>query len=317
MNTAQPGEMIFLLDPEGKRMVMKLTPGQEIHTHLGLIKHEAIVGHTYGTTVQTQLGHSYVILRPSTLDLIMHTKRTSQIMYPKDIGYVLLKMNIMPGIRVAEAGTGSGALTLALARAVQPNGRVYSYEERPEFQANAIKNLDRTGLLPHVDFKVRDIRAGFDEHDLDALFLDVREPWLFLAQAHAALASGGFFGALVPTTNQVSEVLGEMEEQATWIETEVCELLHRFYKPNAERLRPSDRMVAHTGYLIFARAVAQPMEPIRTRRERKYLQRRTDATPIEQVETELPEPETAEIKPTEWQDPSEARTTEPGEEMQE
>ncbi len=315
MNIAQPGDMILLLDPEGKRIVMKLTPGQEIHTHLGYLKHETIIGHRYGTTVQTQMGHPYVLLRPSTLDLIMHTKRTSQIMYPKEIGYVLVKMNIMPGVRVAEAGTGSGALTLALARAVQPAGRVYSYEERPEFQANAYKNLDRAGLLPFVDFKVRDIRAGFDERDLDAIFLDVREPWLFLAQAHAALASGGFFGALVPTTNQVSEVLGEMEEQGTWIETEVCELLHRFYKPNAERLRPSDRMVAHTGYLIFARSVAEPMEPIRTRRERKYLQRQADEA--EPETTQVKELESAQTEITEIEQPEsegdsrEARMSEP------
>ena len=280
--------MVLLLDPDGKRTVFRLSPGQELHTHLGYVKHEAIVGHRYGTTIQTQLGHPYVLLRPSTLDLIMHTKRTSQIMYPKDIGYTLLKMNVAPGMRVAEAGTGSGGLTLALARAVQPSGRVYSYEEREEFQLNARKNLERAGLASFVDFKVRDIRAGFDERELDALFLDVREPWLFLAQAHAALASGGFFGALVPTTNQVSEALAEMEEQGVWIEVEVCELLQRFFKPNAERFRPSDRMVAHTGYLIFARAVAERVPPVRTRRERKYLQRQVEEIEEEQEPAQPP-----------------------------
>jgi tRNA (adenine57-N1/adenine58-N1)-methyltransferase len=213
------------------------------------------------------------LLQPSTLDLIMQVKRTSQIIYPKEVGYLLLKMNIFPGQHVVEAGTGSGALTLALARAVQPGGRVHTYEEREEFQENARKNIERVGLAPFVDFKVRDIREGFDERDANALFLDVREPWLFLQQAHAALAGGGFFGALVPTTNQVSDVLAEMERLGRWIEVEVSEILHRFYKPNAERLRPADRMVAHTGYLIFARKVNQPVEIYASRRERARMKR--------------------------------------------
>ncbi|MGE5141184.1 MAG: tRNA (adenine-N1)-methyltransferase [Rudaea sp.] len=284
MNQAQPGDMILLLDPEGRRMVMRLTPGQQVHTHLGFLSHDSIVGRPFGTTVRTQLDRPYILLRPSTLDLIMHTRRTSQIMYPKEIGYVLLKMNIMPGVRVAEAGTGSGALTLALARGVQPSGRVYSYEEREEFQANAIKNLERAGAASFVEFKVRDIRAGFDERDLDAVFLDVREPWLFLGQAHAALAGGGFFGALVPTTNQVSEVLEAMEQQGTWIEVEVSEMLHRFFKPNAERLRPADRMIGHTGYMIFARSAAEQVQPALTRRERRFRSRQEPLPELSDME---------------------------------
>jgi tRNA (adenine57-N1/adenine58-N1)-methyltransferase len=242
-----------------------------VHTHLGFFTHDAVVGLEYGSLVRTQLGHFFVLLQPSSLDLMMHVKRTSQIVYPKEAGYILLKMNIIPGARIVEAGTGSGALTLAFARQVQPTGRVYSYEEREEFQLNARKNVERVGLGDYVEFKVRDIATGFDEHRVDALFLDVREPWLFLAQAHAALTGGGFFGALVPTTNQISEVLAEMERLGGWVEVEVSELLHRFYKPNAERLRPADRMVAHTGYLIFARAVSQHVEQYRTARERRQL----------------------------------------------
>lgn len=267
----QPGDMILLLAPDGKRFIHKLTPGQQIHTHLGFMTHDSLVGLVTGSLVKTQLGHPFVLLKPSTLDLIMHVKRTSQIVYPKEIGYILLKMNVIPGSCVVEAGTGSGALTLALARAVQPTGKVHSYEEREEMQANARKNLEKAGATDFVDLKVRDIRAGFDEKDADALFLDVREPWLFLAQAHSALSGGGFFGSLVPTTNQVSEVLAEMERLGGWVEVEVSEILHRFYKTNAERLRPADRMVAHTGYLIFARAVTSRVEAYRTRREIRHM----------------------------------------------
>lgn len=275
MNKPRLGDLVLLLDPQGKRILQRLTAGQQLHTHLGYLKHEAVLEHEYGSLILTQLGKPFVLLRPSTLDLVMHVSRATQIVYPKEIGYLLVKLNITPGARVIEAGTGSGAMTLALARAVQPSGRVLSYEERPEMQENARKNLERAGLADFVELKARDIRAGFDERDADSLFLDVREPWLFLAQAHAALKPGGFFGSLVPTLNQVSEMLAELERMGNWVEIEVSELLQRFYKNNAERLRPQDRMVAHTGYIICARPVSQQVEPLRTKRERKHLARKT------------------------------------------
>ncbi len=273
MNKPQFGDMILLLDPEGKRIVTRLTPNVRIDSHLGFIKHETLLEYEYGARVPTQLGESYILLEPSTLDLVMNVNRATQIIYPKEIGYLLLKMNIHPGMIVLEAGTGSGAMTLALAQMVQPTGKVYTYEERAEHQENARKNIARAKLTPYVEFRERDIRAGFDEKNADALFLDVREPWLFLAQAHAAIRPGGFFGSLVPTTNQVSEMLAEMERMSNWVEIEVSELLHRKYKINAERLRPDDRMVAHTGFIITARPTAVQVEPIRTKREAKYFQK--------------------------------------------
>lgn len=277
MRKPQFGDMILLLDPEGKRIVTRLTPNVRLDSHLGFIKHETLLEYEYGARVPTQLGESYILLEPSTLDLIMHVSRATQIVYPKEIGYLLLKMNIHPGMRVVEAGTGSGAMTLALAQTVQPDGKVYTYEERAEHQANARKNIARAKLTPYVEFRERDIRMGFDERNADALFLDVREPWLFLAQAHAALKPGGFFGSLVPTTNQVSEMLAEMERMSNWVEIEVSELLQRKYKINAERLRPDDRMVAHTGFILAARPVAAPVTPLRTKREAKFFQKQRSA----------------------------------------
>ncbi len=256
-NPAQPNDLVLLLSPDGKRFLVRLTPGQQHHTHHGYLAHDALIGQPFGSAVKTQLGHPYLLLQPSTFDLVMRVKRASQIVYPKEIGYLLLRMNIGPGARVIEAGTGSGALTFALARFVRPDGRVYSYEERGDMFELARKNLARVDALDVVELKQRDIRAGFDERAVDALFLDVREPWLFLAQARAALKGGGFFGALVPTTNQVSDLLAEMERLGGWADVEVVEILTRYYKAVAERLRPEDRMVAHTGYLAFARAVVR------------------------------------------------------------
>ncbi|MBI5030221.1 MAG: tRNA (adenine-N1)-methyltransferase [Chloroflexi bacterium] len=256
-NTAQANQFAMLIAPDDKRYLVRLTPSQLMHTHHGFIPHNDMIGKPFGTFVKTQLGYSYLLFQPSTFDLVTRIKRSSQIIYPKEIGYILLKMNIVPGVRIVEAGTGSGGLTLALSRFVRPNGRIYTYEERDDMMEMARKNLDKVGALDVVEMKQRDIRDGFDERNVDALFLDVREPWLFLAQAHAALKSGGFFGSLVPTTNQLSEILQEMERLGNWADIEVVEILMRHYKPNAERLRPEDRMIAHTGYLLFARAITK------------------------------------------------------------
>ena len=257
MNIAQADDLVLLLAPDEKRFLIRLTPRQQLHTHRGFIPHDSIIGQPFGATVSTQLGERFLLLQPSTFDLVMHVKRASQIVYPKEIGYLLLRMNIVPGARVIEAGTGSGGLTLALSRFVRPGGRIYTYEERDDMLELARKNLDRIGALEVVELKQRDIRAGFDERNVDALFLDVREPWMFLAQAHAALKGGGFFGSLVPTANQLTDLLREMESFGGWTDVEVVEILMRQYKPVADRLRPQDRMVAHTGYLLFARAVTR------------------------------------------------------------
>jgi tRNA (adenine57-N1/adenine58-N1)-methyltransferase len=178
-------------------------------------------------------------------------------MYPKDIGYILLKLNIMPGSRVVEAGTGSGGLALALARAVGATGRVYSYEVRPDILRLAEKNLQAVGLAENVEFVLDDIAQGFGETDVDAVFLDVRRPWLYLSQVDSSLKDSGFFGAILPTANQVSELVRALEAEQTFGYIEVEELMLRPYKAVPNRLRPADRMVAHTGYLIFARKVSR------------------------------------------------------------
>lgn len=239
-----------------KRFLMRLLAGEVQHTHRGLIPHDSLIGEVPGKAMTTHLGDPFVALPPSLHDIIMSIQRRSQIVYPKEIGYILLKLNVGPGTRIVECGTGSGALTIALAHTVRPNGRVYSYEQREDMLDTAARNLTNAGLLDWVELKHRDIAKGLDEHDVDALFLDVRTPWLYVQEAWKALVEGGFFGAIVPTANQVSELIKGLEEQG-FHDIEVCEILLRPYKTVAERLRPTDRMVAHTGYLIFARRLAQ------------------------------------------------------------
>jgi tRNA (adenine57-N1/adenine58-N1)-methyltransferase len=249
------GETVMVLLGR-KRFLMCLQAGEVQHTHHGLIHHDALIGQPPGVETTTHLGYPFVALPPSLHDVIMSIQRISQIVYPKEIGYILLKLNVGPGSRVVECGTGSGALTIALAHTVRPDGRVFSYEKRDDMLRVAAKNLANVGLQDMVELKKRDVAdGGFDERDADALFLDVRTPWLYLEQAFETLAQGGFFGAIVPTTNQVSGLVAGLEGQG-FHDIEVCELLLRSYKPVAERLRPADRMVAHTGFLTFARRLA-------------------------------------------------------------
>jgi tRNA (adenine57-N1/adenine58-N1)-methyltransferase len=176
-------------------------------------------------------------------------------MYPKDIGFILLAMDIGPGKHVLEAGTGSGSFTTALAFIVGSQGKITTYESRREFQHLAQKNLDRLGLSDRVDFKLRDISDGFDEKNVDAVFLDLPNPQDYVTQAKEALKPGGYLGSILPTTNQVSTLLIALR-RSNFAFIEVCEILLRYYKAVADRLRPTDRMVAHTGYLIFSRSMA-------------------------------------------------------------
>jgi tRNA (adenine57-N1/adenine58-N1)-methyltransferase len=257
MGSAKENDLVLLIARDRKRFIIRLTSGRELHTHRGCVKHDDLIGQPLGREVTSHLDYPFLVLEPSTHDLIKEIKRTTQIVYPKDIGYMLLKLNVRPGSRVVEGGTGSGGLTLALAQSVMPTGHVYSYEVRPDVLALARKNLEGLGLDGYVDLKQRDIEEGFEETDADALFLDVRTPWQYLAQARQALKGGGFFGSIVPTTNQVAQLI-EALPQHGFADIEVEELLLRPYKVVPGRLRPMDRMVAHTGYLIFARKIDAP-----------------------------------------------------------
>jgi tRNA (adenine57-N1/adenine58-N1)-methyltransferase len=280
MHVAQENDLVLLIGQDRKQFVLRLQAGGQLQTHRGCINHDDLLGQPLGREIHSHLGYPFVVLEPSTFDLIKQLKRTTQIMYPKDIGYVLLKLNVMPGSRVIEAGTGSGGLTLALARAVKPDGRLVSYEIRADILSLAQANLESLGLAGSVEFKLRDIAEGFDERDVDALFLDVRRPWVYLSNAVEALKDSGFFGAILPTTNQVSDLVRNMEAQQTFGHIEVEEVLVRPYKAVPTRLRPVDRMIAHTGYLVFGRKVQREVSQADywlDRKRRKYEETRAAA----------------------------------------
>ncbi len=260
-SVARDGDLAELVGLRHKHFILTLKAGAKFETHRGVLLHDDLIGKTWGTQVFSHMGAPFFLLQPSLGDLLTDLPRTTQILYPKDIGFILVTMGVGPGRKFVEAGTGSGSMTIASAYAVGPQGRVVSYEVRPDMQNLAKKNVERAGLSARVDFKLRDIQQGFDETDGDAFFLDVPNPWDYLSQVRAAIKPGAFLCSLVPTFNQVENLLVGLR-RGGFAFIEVCEILLRYFKAEPSRIRPTDRMVAHTGFLIFARKI-EPSEDSR------------------------------------------------------
>ncbi len=259
--SAKAGDLIQLVGLRHKSFIFTLTSGGELHTHRGMVKHDDLIGKTWGSQICSHNGSPFFLLQPSTQDILKNTKRATQIMYPKEIGYILLQMGIIPGTRVIEAGTGSGSFTTALALYTGEEGKVYSYEIKPETQEIAKKSLEKLGLIGRIEFKVKDIALGFDEVGVDAIFLDIANAYDFIPTVKRSLKSGGYFGCILPTTNQVVKLLTELRRN-DFAFIDVCDISLKFYKAEPLRFRPADRMIAHTGYLIFARSVTIDKENI-------------------------------------------------------
>jgi tRNA (adenine57-N1/adenine58-N1)-methyltransferase len=281
MDELRAGDMVLLVEAGGKRRLITLQEGQSFHSHKGTIHHNDMIGKPPGRIVYTQLGHPYLVLRPGLYDFIQNAKRVTQIIYPKDAAYIVLRLDLRDGKRVLEAGTGSGGLTMALASAVMPSGRVVSCETQEDAHRIARRNLRISGLEAYVELKLAALSSECAQGKFDAVFLDMKEPWSYLGLVEEALVDGGHFGSLLPTTNQVSALLEELDRR-NFMDVAVEELLLRPYKPVASRLRPADRMVAHSGYLIFARRVeaddrARVMfSPIRRMHREKWLGEKKD-----------------------------------------
>ena len=259
-DSARDGDLAQLVGLRHKHFIFTLQAGGRFESHRGILQHDDLIGKSWGTQVFSHNGSPFFLLQPSLADLLTELPRTTQIMYPKDIGFILVNMGVAPGHTVMEAGTGSGSMTTALAHAVGPSGQVISYEIKPDVQNLARKNLTRFGLASRVDFKLRDIQEGVDETNADSFFLDVPNPYDYTAQVRAALKPGGFLCCLLPTFNQVEKTLYSLHRE-NFAFIEVCEILLRYYQAEPTKLRPTDRMVAHTGFLTFARRIEPSQDP--------------------------------------------------------
>lgn len=255
-SVAMGGDLVQLLGRSHKSHFIRLKAGSVFQTHRGELQHDDMIGKPWGSRLVSHTGSPFFLMRPGFADLITEIKRNTQIIYPKDIGYIVMVMGIGPGVHVLEAGTGSGALTAAFAYLVGDSGKVTSYEKREQMRNLARNNLTHLGLLDRVDLKLGDVADGFREREVDAVFFDLPNPYDYLAQVKASLKLGGFLGMILPTANQISRTLKALRAH-DFAFPEVCEVMLRFYKPDWERLRPTDRMVAHTGYLLFGRSVAE------------------------------------------------------------
>ena len=205
------GQIVLLVSRRGKRYLRRLESGDDLHTNDGVLTASDVEAAQYGDVLRTHMGKPFRLLRPTLSDLVKGVKRKTQILYPKDIGYVLIRLGVGAGMRVVECGSGSGSMTVALAHTVGREGRVYSYEQRQEFSDLCRENVERYGLGEQVQTYVRDIAEGFEDHQADALFLDVRTPWEYLAQAEAVLAPGAPVAFLLPTVSQVEQLLAALE----------------------------------------------------------------------------------------------------------
>lgn len=257
LNRVQASDLVQLHGSTHKSHLLIVKEGEVLQTHRGVIRHDDIIGQPWGVRLESHTGNPFFVLQPGITDLVQSIKRTTQIMYPKDIGYIVLRLGIGPGTRVLECGGGSGGLTTVLAYLTGKKGRVYSYERNSEVQKLAIRNLTLFGLADRVEFKAGNAEDGFEERNLDAIFLDLPNPYDYLEQVKASLKAGGAFGTLLPTFNQV-EILLRVLSRSGFAFIDMCELSLRHFKTDWARIRPADRMVAHTGYLIFARAVQNP-----------------------------------------------------------
>ena len=234
---------------EGETYTVRVEPGKVFHTTRGYVRLNDLIGAEYGSTVETNIGERFTVSRATLTDRLMSLRRFTQVIYPKDLGYILVSSGVGPGSVVAEAGTGTGFLAATLAYYVRPTGKVYTYEVRKDFYELALKNFEALGLLEYIVARNKDVKEGFEERELDAVMLDLPDPWLVVDKAYEALAHGGVLVIFLPTAPQVERTLSALR-RVGFKRIEVLELISRRYKTDPGEFRPETIGVQHTGYIV-------------------------------------------------------------------
>ncbi len=256
--TFKEGDPALLIDNKGRRFLLKLEAGRSFQFHNGVVPHDELIGAYDGSWVISSGNARLLLLTPRLADFILKMKRGPQVVYPKDIGPILVYGDIAPGMTVLEAGTGSGALTLGLARAVGPTGRVVTVERRDDHAAHARKTLERWfGEVPdNVEMRIGDVADVVDEIEPERMVLDLPEPWHAVSAAARSQPAGGVVCSYLPTVPQVQTLVELARETRAFAETEVMEFMMREWNVDGRSVRPEHSMVGHTGFLTFMRRVA-------------------------------------------------------------
>ncbi len=262
------GDRVQLTDQKGKIYSITITPGKEWHTHKGWIVHDDLIGLPEGSVVSTSAGLKFTAFIPLLTDYVLSMPRGATIVYPKDAALIVGFADIFPGARVLEAGVGSGALTLSLLRAVGPTGSVHSVERREEFAANATSNIENYfgGRPANWSLAIGSVQEQEFDHEFDRVILDMLAPWECVEMAAKVLRPGGVFMAYVATTTQLSATAEALKDDGHFTEPESFESMVRGWHHEGLAVRPQQRMIGHTGFLIFSRRMAPGVEVLARRR---------------------------------------------------
>ena len=254
VNKILTGEDVLLWLDKERTYLVKAEIGKQFHTHKGFLLFDDIIGKPWGSSFRTNLGAIFYALPPLIRDRVLKTDRRTQVLYPKDISYILYQLGITNGSRVVEAGTGSGALTISLANIVKPDGKIFTYEINERSQKISKINIERASLSSYVEMKLGDICIGIDEKNIDGVVLDLATPWLVVPHVWEVLKGGGVFISFSPTIEQVMKTVYEIEKYP-FIDIETVELILRKITVAENRTRPETLMIGHSGYLTITRKI--------------------------------------------------------------
>jgi len=251
----EAGDRVLLIDHKKRRYLVTLKPQGEFHSHAGFVPHDSVIGQPEGSTVRSTRNQGYLAIRPTLSDFVLKMPRGAQVIYPKDLGPILMLADLFPGAKVLESGVGSGALSMAMLRA---GADIVGYELREDFAARAQKNVAELlgpAALERYDVQIRDCYEGIDETDLDRIVLDLPEPWRVVPHAAKAMHPGGILVAYTPQITQAAELRHALDA-AEFGFAETIEVIHRGWHIEDRAVRPNHRMVGHTGFLTSARLLS-------------------------------------------------------------
>ncbi|MBI3641202.1 MAG: tRNA (adenine-N1)-methyltransferase [Thaumarchaeota archaeon] len=259
MKKIKQNSYVLFFYNDSKKWLMRVSKKQQFHTHVGVINHKDVVGKEYGSTIKTNKGKYIYLLEPTIHDYIMKSQRSTQIVYPKDLGYIAARTGLQSGQKVVEIGTGSGSLTTFLASIVNPRGHVYTFDVDPNFMEIARKNIEKAGVAKYVTMEKLDIKSvkKVPITDADIVIVDLGDPWSVVPQARKMLKGSGTFVAICPTMNQLEKLATVLNEN-DFYDIECTEQIVRTIEAREGKTRHSFRSIGHTTYVAFARKVSSP-----------------------------------------------------------